>query len=64
MSKLGEVTTSLFYFPSIGLRHSYLLQLSLRNTTEEQQQMFMVCVWGVFFLTWSPLNCVLLFRRA
>lgn len=52
MSELGEVSTSLFYFPSTGLSHSYLLLLRLRNTTEQQQQrthQCLWCVWGCVF---------------
>lgn len=46
------MSTSLLHFPSIGLSHSYLLLLSLRNTTEQQQQRThrcLWCVWGCVF---------------
>lgn len=51
MSELGEASTSLFYFPSTGLSHSYLLLLRLRNTTEQQQRTHQClwCVWGCVF---------------
>lgn len=50
MSKLGEVSASLFHFSSIGLSISCCLAL---ETTEQQQQQSthrcLWCVWGCVF---------------
>lgn len=65
MSKLGEVSTSLFHFSSIGLSISCCLALETQQSSSSRAHtdVYGVC-GGVFFLTWSPLNCVLLFCRA